>query len=125
MTSPLSTARRSSAQKTRQLLLPEAFSSATIATAALGKGSKQDQRRSKAKALKLAEIALGSHWTAKGGIDSEFEFIGEQPEVDRCYRFAMRTVSVTPEGYVSGARVGNVMHVERAWFDVRGVEVSS
>jgi hypothetical protein len=48
-----STARRSTSQKLRGAQIPLCFAEASIATAALGKGSKSDKRRSASKAQRL------------------------------------------------------------------------
>jgi hypothetical protein len=60
------TARRSTSQKLRNLPLPEAFAQASVAAAALGKGTKGDRRRTASKADRLSVLEL------RGEIETTF-----------------------------------------------------
>jgi hypothetical protein len=55
----------------------------------------------------------------RGILPNVYELVGEQPDVDPIYRYVLRLVSFD-ERHSKALKVGDVILVERSWFDVRG-----
>jgi hypothetical protein len=56
---------------------------------------------------------------ARGVKPNVYAFLGERRDVDPIYRYALRLVAFD-ESHSKTLKVGDIMYVERAWFDVRG-----
>lgn len=72
----------------------------------------------------MTDPCIGTRFSITSGLRGAepniYEFIGEQPDVDPVYRYGLKLVSTSDLARRNGYVVGDVMFVERQWFDVRG-----